>query len=480
MLAKGLSNVNVVPSLKNILPILFLSTCSVLGVANYPIDCLNVKAYGAKGDGITDDTAAFLAAIAAAQSQDLNGVYVPSGKYVISSTLTLNASEIIGRFSGGWPANASALPTLLIRQYTAPGLSLSNGASLHGIAIDYDQGTPDNSNAPAISVQGVGAVLSNLRIQNAYDAITSPRSAQPGRARYANILIAQPAHVGVEISKCYDFVQYHDIEVICPGARSTGAAFCFGRVDEGSYSGLMASNCAIGLKFFTDTDPKGGTFTGGFAGCSAIACGTDVSAIGNHKIKIVGGRFTASDYGAVIDGTNAQVTIVGGEWQADSDQAIQVKHGANVLIDADEFSRGKPVSSPLVGIENCHTVTIEECQFLPGSTGLQLDSQVQRAVVYGNSFEDGGIVNQMTSPKLVLADNLVTTIPPMALIQNGQSIILSWPAWGGNYSIYATTNLNPPITWEIVTNAAQSTNGAFYLSLPLANTGQRFYRLFSP
>ena len=313
------------------------SPAAELTVANTnivtPIDYLSVKSYGAKGDGVTDDTIALQAAIAAAQSQNLTGVYVPMGRYVISSSLTLNESELIGRFAGGWPADTMSLPTLLIRQYTMPGLSLLNGASLHGLAIDYDQATPTTTNAPAISVQGVGTTLSSLRIQNAYDGITSPDSATPGRARYSDILIIQPSHVGVEISKCYDFVQYRHIEVQCPGAMSTGAAFRFGRVDEGGYVGLVASNCATGLEFFTDTDTNGGMFTGGFAGCSAISCGTAVSlAIGDHKIKISGGDFASLNYGAIINGANAQVIIVGGKWQVNNNQAIQAwTQGANVV-----------------------------------------------------------------------------------------------------------------------------------------------------
>jgi fibronectin type 3 domain-containing protein len=418
------------------------------------IDYLNVKTYGARGDGVTDDTAAFLSAIAAAESQNHSGVYVPMGHYVISSTLTLNGCELIGKFAGGWPADTMPLPTLLIRQYTAPGLALVNGASLHGLAIDYDQQTPATTNAPAISVQDVGITLSSLRIVNPYDGITCPASDTPGRARYSDILILQPTHVGIAISKCYDFVQYRHIEVRCPGAMSTGAAFRFGRVDEGGYVGLVASNCATGFELFEDYDSGGGIFTGGFAGCSAIACGTAVSAIGDHKLKISGGDFTAQNYGLVINGTNAEIIINGGNWQVANYQAIQVAQGANVIIDAGIFSRPGPMAATLAQIQNCTTATIKDCQFLPGSTGLELDGLVQRAVVVGNSFEDGGITNEMTSGLFVIAANLFTASPPPDLTVtpgNGQ-LLLSWiaplgatsynlkrsPVSGGSYTMIAS------------------------------------------
>ena len=80
----------------------------------------------------------FLSAITAAQSQGRNGVYVPPGKYVLTASLTVSQLELIGRMAGGWPAQNLSLPTLLIRHYNEPGLILQNGASVQGIALDYD------------------------------------------------------------------------------------------------------------------------------------------------------------------------------------------------------------------------------------------------------------------------------------------------------------------------------------------------------
>jgi hypothetical protein len=50
--------------------------------------CVNVKSFGAKGDGSTDDTAAILAAYA-----NDNEVYFPPGNYITSRTITLDAGK---------------------------------------------------------------------------------------------------------------------------------------------------------------------------------------------------------------------------------------------------------------------------------------------------------------------------------------------------------------------------------------------------
>lgn len=54
------------------------------------LDIVNVKDYGALGDGVTDDTTAIMAAIAYAQSSDVcKLVYFPSGIYRITDSITI-------------------------------------------------------------------------------------------------------------------------------------------------------------------------------------------------------------------------------------------------------------------------------------------------------------------------------------------------------------------------------------------------------
>ena len=52
---------------------------------------ISVKDYGAKGDGVTDDTAAIQAAFTYASGRQI-GIYVPGGRYLVTSPLTLNVT----------------------------------------------------------------------------------------------------------------------------------------------------------------------------------------------------------------------------------------------------------------------------------------------------------------------------------------------------------------------------------------------------
>jgi hypothetical protein len=55
---------------------------------------VNVLDFGAKGDGVTDDTAAILAAIASVTSPSRVSVYFPRGVYLVSSTISGNISKL--------------------------------------------------------------------------------------------------------------------------------------------------------------------------------------------------------------------------------------------------------------------------------------------------------------------------------------------------------------------------------------------------
>ena len=58
------------------------------------IDYINVKHFGAKGDGVTDDTSKIQAAIALAETIGGGAVFFPSGNYVVDATLTIEADNV--------------------------------------------------------------------------------------------------------------------------------------------------------------------------------------------------------------------------------------------------------------------------------------------------------------------------------------------------------------------------------------------------
>lgn len=92
----------------------------------------NVKdvAYGAKGDGATDDTTAIQAAItAAAAATDGGMVYFPAGDYRVSSTLTITANGVYLRGAG---SDATRIVTTVA---TGDVFQFGNGTAIFDVGL---------------------------------------------------------------------------------------------------------------------------------------------------------------------------------------------------------------------------------------------------------------------------------------------------------------------------------------------------------
>lgn len=110
-----------------------VTTPTINGVALGNLSIVNVKNYGAKGDGVTDDTTSIAAAIAAVGAGGI--VFFPAGSYITSSALTLTSyiklvgeggqrSRITNSTSNMFTSGSSA-----VYQITFDGMYLVAGAA---------------------------------------------------------------------------------------------------------------------------------------------------------------------------------------------------------------------------------------------------------------------------------------------------------------------------------------------------------------
>jgi hypothetical protein len=109
-------------------------------IADATSDIFDVRNFGAKGDGVTDDTSAIQAAINAAQAANINGfaparVYIPGGTYLHHGLTATYPVEIAGdgpRTSVLRLASGSAVPNLLLTPTALAGHNYYNGGAPPG------------------------------------------------------------------------------------------------------------------------------------------------------------------------------------------------------------------------------------------------------------------------------------------------------------------------------------------------------------
>jgi hypothetical protein len=114
---------------------------------------VNVRDFGAMGDGVTDDAAAFASAILAAKAHS-TPLYVPASptSYLLGATLTLDGVVLVGEGAGSTLKLAASSGSALQLTGTGPRL---NGLRLLGPGVNGLPSGPADVNLSAVSLDGI-------------------------------------------------------------------------------------------------------------------------------------------------------------------------------------------------------------------------------------------------------------------------------------------------------------------------------------
>jgi hypothetical protein len=190
-------------------------------------DYLSILDFGAVADGVTDNLAAFNAAIAAATTQG-KAIYIPAGAYLLSDTVTITSAVSFKGDPCSIPTDTSA-PTRGTWLYFAHNnigfdINLSTGPSTarDGVMIDTIatfRSTQLTSGSPYTPVaQGAdfhifteynNTAFHNLVMLNPYIGINFTGI----NGLYINGLRANPLYRGIVIDNCYDTCYITDVHL---------------------------------------------------------------------------------------------------------------------------------------------------------------------------------------------------------------------------------------------------------------------------
>lgn len=245
-------------------------------------DGLDVKGFGAKGDGATDDTAAFQMALKACAEAGGGVVSAPAGKYLIKGHLDIPGSVTL---EGVWRA-----PATVDKYHAAPGkpelgpelkgtvllavegkgsedgvpfIMLNTNSTLKGVTIFYPEQVKSESPHPyPWTVASAGAdntsVIDVLMV-NPYQAVDF--GTRVAGRHYVRNLYAQAIRRGLYVDVCLDVGRLENIhfwpfwtaaDPESPVAKFTmqhGEAFIFGRSDWEYVSNCFCISYKTGIKF---------------------------------------------------------------------------------------------------------------------------------------------------------------------------------------------------------------------------------------
>jgi len=359
----------------------------------------NVRQAGARGDGLTDETALFQNLLDEAEKAGGGIVQVPAGRYRIEGTLKVPANvrlEGIYRFSP---------TTQWGRQDDLPGsvlLALANrgnptgepfirlvgrNASVAGLVIAYPEVTskdvPPTPYPPCIAAEGVENIsVQDCLLLNPYEGIRLVRAA---RHLIRNVM-GYPIARGIYVDECYDIgrienihfwpfgVHYRPEDPFCRWINLHGIAFEFARTDWHYVHNTFCFGYGVGYKF---SESEHGSANGNFLGIGADCCerAVLVEQCQPPGLLITNGEFV-------------------GRWGSRSAVTLEIRPKVTGLVSLVNCSFWGPIDRCVSVESKIGQLVLSACHFCEWDVGMQGSAAVEllggRAILQGCTFQQEG------------------------------------------------------------------------------------------
>ncbi len=353
---------------------------------------ISVKAYGAEGDGSTDDTGAFQAALDAASKAGGGIVSAPTGQYRINGNLVIPGGVTLQGTYRVPPCNntGETQPKLygaVLLAYAGRGnpegkpfIRLQgNMSTLTGFIITYPEWSqsdvPPVPYPPAVLGEGgiVNAGVTDCCFLNTYEAI---RLVAAHRHLIRNVH-GYPHKRGIYVDRCGDVgrienchfwpfgVSYDPEDPFCKWTNTNAVAFEFAKTDWHYVLNTFCFGYGAGYKF---SESEHGACNGNFLGIGADCC---------ERAVLVE---QAQPFGLLI--TNGEFV---GRWGSKTAICIEIGKSVNSKISLTNCSFWGPNDKIIVQKSPDAQVTANACHFENwDEQAIQIDEG--KAILQGNTF----------------------------------------------------------------------------------------------
>lgn len=388
---------------------------------------LNVRDFGAVGDGVKDDTAAFTAAMKAAAETGNFAVFVPRGQYMISGRLNVPDNVLLEGVYVAPSGRTHQAGSVLLAVADAgkadaePFITLHTSSTLRGITVFYPEQKMKNPPVPyPWTIRGIGDNISleNILLVNPYQGVDFGN--YPAGRHSINGLYGQPLYRGIYVAQCFDVGRISNVhfwsfwggwgEELYEFMRTEGIAFLLGQSDWEFMSNCFCIGYRIGYHFVTGKTGPGNyllTNSGSDIGPNSVRVESSQAHAG---VSFVNCQFMA---GIEIGPENrgpVKFTACGFWGIPTTDHHALLEGNGQVFFTGCHFitwGQRDPKAPAILARRGGLTVTA--CDFMDATKAqITVEADVEAAMIYGNRLRGQNRIVNHAGPHAQIALNAVT------------------------------------------------------------------------
>jgi hypothetical protein len=448
-----------------ILTVIWTAALATTAAHALPPTQVSVVDFGARGDKVTDDTAAFQAALDAVKDQG-GTVSVPVGNYLIKthlnvpSNVTLEGVWKIPTAFRAWSGSTLFAVEGEGSEEGTPFITLNTNSTIKGIAVFYpNQKIDDIRKYPwcVANTHADNASIVDCLLINPYQGVDF--GTNPSGRHYIRNLYGQPLRRGLFVDKCLDVGRIENVHFWpfwywinekTPMAKwlvENGEAFIFGRADWEYVFNTFCFGYGVGYRFIQTKD---GATNGNFLGIGADAANRSIviEATQPYGLLITNGEFVAfqGDNPVEVDVTktfDGVVNFSNCAFWGSTDNNARITGSGTVsfngcnFVNWDMHRRYDPCIKAYGG-----NLIVTGCNFKDTSPQAALLGRTASAVITGNrAAGPKGIINSANA-NIQVGLNVFAAPPPRPREQPGSIVIddsdISSVAYRGDW--FATAN----------------------------------------